>query len=117
MGHLRKVALLVLVVCTAALASCQSTPHRDLVGSWRNWDSGFYIVFSEELWTMIDGTYRVISDDEVHIDIDHEQSGGFRYLIEGDVLQLTNDSGTRMVFQKEKQQSERKRVRRLWAIA
>lgn len=130
MNYPRKASFVLLLVCAATLASCPGTSDRDLVGSWRNWDSSFYIVFSadgtvrydldytsEELWTMIDGTYRVIAEDEIYIDIDHEETGEYHYLIEGDVLQLTNDSGTRMVFSREKQPSERKRVRRLSTLA
>jgi hypothetical protein len=129
-GDLQEHSIAVLLLCAATLASCQGTSDHDLVGSWRSWDSGFFVVLSvdgtvrydinllyEELWTMIDGTYRVISADEIHIDIDHEESGAFHYTIEGDVLQLTHDSGRRMVLRREKGTPERKKVKRLAAIA
>jgi len=128
-SNVRKACLAGLLACAATLASCQGTSDPDLFGSWRNWDSGFFIVFSadgtvrydldltsEELWTMLEGTYRVISEDEIDIDIDHEVSGTFRYIIEGDVLQLTNDPGGRMVFRREKGTPERKRLRHLSPI-
>ncbi len=112
-----RMALLALLIASLiALAACQNQPGPGIVGRWRTWDGGFYIVFAadgkvtyeldltaEDIWTIIDGTYRVIGDDSISIDIDHEQSGEYQYVIEEDTLQLTSASGSRVTFRRVKQ--------------
>ncbi len=108
--------LALLVVSLIVLAACQSQSDPGIIGRWRTWDAGFYVVFAadgevtyeldftaEDIWTIIDGTYQLISDDTIFIEIDHEQSGEYQYVIEGDTLQLTSASGSRTTFRRVKQ--------------
>lgn len=109
------VLLALLIVSSIALAACQNQSGPGIVGRWRTWDGGFYLVFgpdgevtyeldftAEDIWTIIDGTYQAISDDMISIDIDHEQSGQYQYVVEGGTLQLTSLSGDRRTFRRVK---------------
>lgn len=119
MSYRRTRWLALLVVCVIVWTSCQARPGPGIVGRWRNWDGYFYIVFaadgevtyeldftSEEHWTFFHGSYQVISEDSIYIEIDYEESGEYQYIIEGDTLQLTSASGKRMTFRRAKQTSQ-----------
>ena len=53
---------------------------------------------SEDHWTVFHGTYEILTPETLVIDVDHQWSGELIFSLSGDVLQLDDISGRRMVF-------------------
>ena len=57
---------------------------------------------SEDHWTVIQGTYEVLSRHTLAIDLDREWSGELTFALSDDVLRLDDASGRRIVFNRQK---------------
>lgn len=113
-------ALVFAAVMVALLVSgCQSDGADSVVGRWRDWGGLFCMEFTvdgeviydiedtpEYIPHIVRGTYQITSGDKLLIDIAHEQCGEYIFKVEGDVLQLTDASGERMVYHRMKVSAE-----------
>jgi hypothetical protein len=107
-------AALLLAVALAGSA-CRKGDSNPFVGRWRNYDGLFHIDFTAEgecIYDIADrpeyfphlvhGVYEVTGKDTIVITIDHELSGEFRFKIEQDVLQLTDQTGRSYTYMRMK---------------
>jgi hypothetical protein len=110
--------LAVLVLAVFALAGCRSEPVPDIVGDWRHWESVLFVEFTRDGEVIYDifpearyreikrGTYELLSEGSIFIDIAYQPSGEFSYEIQGDVMLLVDASGRRQVFNRVKESKE-----------
>ncbi len=114
-----RILVLAAVIVALLVSGCQSDSGRSIVGHWRDWGGLFRMEFTadgeviydiedtpEYLPHIVHGTYEIISEDQLRLDIDHSQSGEYTFKVEGDVLQLTDASGLRAVYHRMKVSAE-----------
>lgn len=107
------------VIVALLLSGCRANGGDSIVGHWRNWDGLFHMQFTadgeviydiedrpEYLPHIVHGTYQIVSQDQLRIDIAHKQSGEYTFQVEGDVFQLTDASGARTVYHRVKGSAE-----------
>ena len=119
MKGVSKVWLFAAAILALFLSGCQADGGGSIVGHWRDWGGLFRMEFTadgeaiydiedtpEYLPHLVRGTYQIMSEDELLLDIAHEQCGEYVFKVEGDVLQLTDTSGVRTVYHRMKVSAE-----------
>jgi hypothetical protein len=109
---------LVLLLATSALVGCRSEAVPEIVGGWRHWEGvleaeftpdgevTYYFYRGARYGSVERGSYELLSEDRVLIDVAAQPSGEFTYEIEGDVMVLRDASGHRFLFNRIKQSEE-----------
>ena len=119
--HMERVLVrlgLVLLLATSALVGCRSVPVPSIVGGWRHWEAvleveftpagevTYYFYRGARYGNIERGSYELLSEDRVFIDVAAQPSGEFTYEIQEDVMVLRNASGTRFLFNRIKQSED-----------
>ena len=101
------------LVGLAACLACARPETADFVGVWTSIDDSFSFEFLADgtcIYRMghyikyvphaVTGSYERLGTDALRIHLDHSAAGDYRYIIRGDVLQLTDDRGQRIVYRR-----------------
>jgi hypothetical protein len=112
-----KVLVLAMVIVALLLSGCRSESVPEIVGVWRHWEGFLRAEFTQDGKVIYDvdvedfphidkGTYELLPDDRILIDVASPPRGEFTYKIEGDVLELVADSGERHLFNRIKESGD-----------
>jgi hypothetical protein len=107
--------LVALMVTVWAMTGCRSEPVPSIVGRWLHWEGLMLAEFTEHgeviyynhrsqgLDPIESGRYELLSEDRISIDCAFGPSGECTYKVQGVVLLLVNASGTRYLFNRDRQ--------------